>query len=420
MGIFQQSIAGFSSLFATKPTMNHLNPELVKLAAGQSSNPSKKVLPWKSVAVSNTQKDIKTWKDGETAAQLEEPKNFQLQLVLTEIANDALLTSQIENRNNQIYSVGYSLKNANGEIDEEQTDKLKKLSIFRKITNAVLMARYYGYSLIELNTTIDRNGNVVLLQDLIPRTNVVPQTGKFYPDYTDDKNIDYRTIAEFGKTVLEFYDGEFGLLNKIVPFVMFKKFAFSCWSELCEIYGIPPRFMKTNTADPAMLARSEQMMRDMGSAAWFIIDQDESFEFAKGVSTTGDVYSNLIDQCNNEISMLISGAIIGQDTKNGSNAKEQSSQDLLTSLVNADIEIVEEKWNTIVIPALVELGLLSGELTLEFDPIEDVSELWTRTKDVLQYMDVDLDWFKTKFGIEVTGMKQTNTTTLGIDPNFFG
>ena len=64
----------------------------------------------------------------------------------------------------------------------------------------------------------------------------------------------------------------YGLLNKAVPHALFKKFAHSCWSELCEIYGIPPRYIKTNTQDPEMLDRAEQMLRDMGSAAYFIID----------------------------------------------------------------------------------------------------------------------------------------------------
>ncbi|WP_446662918.1 phage portal protein family protein, partial [Flavobacterium psychrophilum] len=35
------------------------------------------------------------------------------------------------------------------------------------------------------------------------------------------------------------------MLNKAVSHVLFKRFAQSCWSELCEIYGIPPRVLKT-------------------------------------------------------------------------------------------------------------------------------------------------------------------------------
>ena len=163
--------------------------------------------------------------------------------------------------------------------------------------------------------------------------------------------------------------------------------------------------MKTNTQDPAMLTRAEQMMRDMGAAAWFIIDETESFEFAKGADTNGDVYNNLIRLCNNEMSLLISGAVIGQDTKNGNESKETISVEMLENLVNADKRMVEGYMNTLVLPALSQIGMLKGELLFSFDPEEDVRLLWTMTKEVLPFMEVDPEWIKTKFGIEVTGTK---------------
>ncbi|MEI3104746.1 MAG: DUF935 family protein [Parabacteroides merdae] len=153
---------------------------------------------------------------------------------------------------------------------------------------------------------------------------MVPELGFFLYDSNADKGEYYRDLREFGTYILEFgHPNNYGLLNKAVPHALFKKFAHSRWSELCEIYGIPPRYIKTNTQDPEMLDRAEQMLRDMGSAAYFIIDTTEEFEFANGVSTSGDVYNNLIALCNSEMSMLISGAQIGQDTKNGNRSKKR-------------------------------------------------------------------------------------------------
>lgn len=34
------------------------------------------------------------------------------------------------------------------------------------------------------------------------------------------------------------------------------------------------------------------MLREMGAAAAFVIDTTEEFQFAQGVTTNGDVYSN--------------------------------------------------------------------------------------------------------------------------------
>lgn len=265
---------------------------------------------------------------------------------------------------------------------------------------------YYGYNLIELELIKDFQSQSNINVHVIPRANVVPQTGLFYPDYSEDTFTKYREMREFGTWILEFNTGEMGLLNKAVSHVLFKRFAQSCWSELCEIYGIPPRVMKTNTQDPTMLNRAEAMMKDMGAAAWFIIDESEKFEWATGVQTNGDVYNNLINLCNNEMSLLISGAIIGQDTKNGSRSKDTASQEMLWNLVQSDMQMLEEIWNKTIIPALLNIGILKGDVRFEFEPSEDLKQLWAITKDALEFYKVDAEWVKTKFGVEITGERE--------------
>ncbi|WP_143394639.1 phage portal protein family protein, partial [Flavobacterium branchiophilum] len=312
---------------------------------------------------------------------------------------------------------------------EEQTTKLKNSPIFRQLTMAILDNLYYGYSLVELTLAPSPSGKAGVGNELVPvvttlpRTNVVPQKGLFYKDYTQDKTTAYREMPEFGTWILEFNSNELGLLNKAVSHVLFKRFAQSCWSELCEIYGIPPRVLKTNTQDGTMLRRGEQMMRDMGSAAWFIIDSTENFEWAKGVATNGDVYNNLINLCNNEISMLISGAVIGQDTKNGSNGKEQSSQDMLWQLVQSDMEQAEQYWNNTIIPALVNIGFIKGEIYFEFDPQEDTQQLYERAIGFLGTGNYAItpDYILKKFGLEVIEKSPLTPKggTLNFDEDFF-
>ena len=369
----------------------------------KKADPTKRFLPYDSKAVSRTRQDILSWNTALRMAQSEDPKNYKLQLLFDEISNDALLTSQIQNRKQQLFTSSFSLKKPNGEVDEVQTTKLKNSPVFRHLTMAILDSLYYGYSLVELRLEANTKGELMPLVTTLPRTNVVPKKGLFYQDYTQDKTTSYREMPEFGTWILEFNSNELGLLNKAVSHVLFKRFAQSCWSELCEIYGIPPRVLKTNTQDGTMLRRGEQMMRDMGSAAWFIIDSTENFEWAKGVATNGDVYNNLIGLCNNEISMLVSGAVIGQDTKNGSNGKEQSSQDMLWQLVQSDMEQAEQYWNDTIIPGLINIGFLTGDINFEFDPQEDTQQLYERTIGFVNTGNytVPVDFIIKKFGVEV-------------------
>ena len=370
-------------------------------AAGGKKNQPTGILSSQVVrrAVSRTHRDIADWKAAEQRTRsTDNPRYTSLQDLYGEITNDALLTSQINNRVEQTVAAPFELVNAAGKVNDDQTLRLRSLSGITDVIRAILESEYYGYSLIEF---IPQENDIKVVS--LPRRNIDPVFGRFFPDATNDANILFREMPEFGKYILEFNDDQIGLLNKTVPHVLFKKFAQSCWSELCEIYGIPPRYLKTNTNDPQMLARGEQMMREMGAAAAFVIDTNEEFSFAQGTSTNGDVYKALITLCNQEISMLISGAIIGQDTENGNYSKEQSSQNILERLCDSDKRSVETYMNSTVIPALVQLGWLSGgDLHFRFASVEDADKLWTMVKEVLPYKDVDAAWMTEKFGIPVT------------------
>jgi hypothetical protein len=379
---------------------------------GTKVTSNKKVLPYELRAISQTRTDIKQYNNAVNMAKALTPYNYALQLIYNNVMRDAMLTSQIENRIGQIFSMDFNLMKPDGTPDEEQTKTLKSHTLYRFLTRQSLESEYYGVSLAQLNMQKDLNGVLQLVGDSLPRTNIVQQKGLFYPDYlATTKSIAYRDLPEYGTWILEYDSKHLGLLDKGVPHVLFKRFAQSCWSELCEIYGIPPRVMTTNTQDPKMLDRATKMMKDMGAAAWFIIDEDEKFEWAQGVSTNGDVYKNLIELCRDELCLLISGAIIGQNTKNGSKSKDTAAQEMLWLLVQSDMARVTEHWNTINIPALVKHGLLKGELTFEYAPTEDKAQLMEWLDILLQHGEVDIDYIKEKTGIPVTKWKETSTAS---------
>lgn len=357
-------------------------------------------------SVWQTRIDIKKWKEAESIYWSQLPITYPLQLIISDILKDSSLSSQKENRTQQIFSLDIRLKKPNGEFDADQAAALKKMPLYRFLTRQMLDAMYHEYSVVELSMAQTIEGKTFLVGDSVPRTNIVPITGKFYADYYDTVNgIDYRQLPEFGTWILEFWTKEMPLLNKAVPHVLIKRFAQSCWSELGEIYGIPPRVLKTNTQDKGMMTRAKKMMTDMGAASWFIIDEDESLEFAAGATTNGDVYNNLINLCNNEMCLLIVGAILGQDTKNGSRSKDQVAKDILWLLIQSDMAMLEEQWNNIAIPALKKHGLLTGDLTFEFVPVVNIQELFTRVMAALEYYEIDADWFAEQFGIKVTAVR---------------
>ena len=374
--------------------------------------------------ISNTRQDIKVWTDAQNMAMVEEnPKFYPIQNLYDNILKDLHLQSQVNNRMLKSLSRPFSIKNADGKTNDDLTALLQDKGFVFQVNKAILETIFRRHSLGEFSYKLVNN-EPVLTFDCIPRQNVDPVTGYLYYDYTDDKKIKYREQKEYGSWLIEFGEKNttLGLLDGCVPMVLFKRFGGSCWSELCEIYGIPPRVMKTNTQDKVMVNRAKQMMQDMGSAAWFIIDDSESFEFAKGVNTNGDVYKNLLQYCNNELSMGISGTVVGQDTKNGSNGKEKTSIGILDDLVDSDLSLIEQCWRDTVIPALQALGVLPPGVIYKYDATEDLETLWKMVTEAASFLEIDPKWVETKFGIKVIGTKKTDPSTklsLNIGEDFF-
>ena len=398
------------------------NIQLAVETAPRTKKNQHKKIEWIPRATDTTRKDIMDWRRAvKMAENSDDPSNAKLQNIYEQVMNDALLTSQAENRQSKLFNIDFYLRNTNGDIDETQTAILNDDVPYREIITAILETIYYEYSMLQLDWKTDVEGQDRLIAKSLPRPNIVPQTGMFYYDLADPtKHLKFREEKEYGIWWLEFGDAsKRGLLNKAVPHILMKSFAQSCWAELCEIYGIPPRYIKTNTQDKALLNRAERMMKDMGAAAWFIIDETEEFKFAEGVSTNGDVYRNLIKLCNNETSLLVSGAIIGQDTENGNYSKEQSSREVLDELVMRDIVLVENNWNNIVIPALKKIGILQGDIVFKYDIPEDLEALWEKVKDAMNNYEFDTEWLNEKFGLKITGVKQTPSFGLSMSEDFF-
>lgn len=368
-------------------------------------------------SVSHITRDVGDWKRAlQIAQRAEDPKFYLLQDLYDDISNDALLSSQVNNRHERSISTPFELAAADGTVNDDLTAQLRDIPFMIDLFKAILDSELYGCSVVELSAD-----NGLPRMDVIKRQNIDPTFGRFYPDIHLNSFIEYRNTAEYNRWILEFNSGNIGLLNKSVPHILFKKFAQSCWSELCEIYGIPPRFIKTDTTNPDMLDRAEMMMRDMGAAAAFVIDTEEEFQFANGTNTNGDVYANLIRLCNNETSMLISGAIIGQDTENGNYSKEQSSISILDRLVESDKRMVESYMNSIVLPAFEHIGLIPAvkDCKFRFSSVDDPDKMWQLVKDILPYKDVDSKWLTETFGIPVSDKQPSLDPTLSERTNRF-
>ena len=221
--------------------------------------------------VSQTRKNITDWTVAQKEAErVDDPKRVKISQLYKNILLDGHLSSQINLRKSFTTSADFKI-HQNGNPNDELTELFKDSLWFDKVIDNIIDSILHGHTLMEFDYIGDE-----LTTTIIPRAHVVPNLGLFYPDYSGDKYINYRETREYGTWTLEFGDNEdLGILNKCVPCTLFKRFATNSWGQLIEIFGIPPRVMKTDTTDIQRLNQAEDMMKDMATSSWLILDEDE-------------------------------------------------------------------------------------------------------------------------------------------------
>lgn len=345
-------------------------------------------------------RDFSDWKLAQLSAQsVSNPRQVLLQTLYSDVMQDALMSSQIDTlRIGKSKAADFDLVDSQGNTDEQATEQFKASGLYEQFAGHIVESLFYGFTVAEIT-----GGKV----RTVPRSYIEPSEGVFYPDQYGHSGISYRKLREYGRTILEFYpkEGALGYINKAVPYVLIKKFALSCWSEFCEIFGMPPRILKTNTQDSEMLTRAESMMREIGSAAYAIIDTTEDINFGQSVSTDGTIYEKLISKCDGQISLINLAAVLGQDTVNGNYSKEESSSKLLDDVVASDKKLIESYFNTLILPALAHNGMVKDGLRLRISKSKDIEALWNKTVQAMPYFNIEPKWIKDTFGIEVTDPK---------------
>lgn len=352
---------------------------------------------------SQTARDMQHWRRAkQVATRVDLPKRDLLDDLVNDLLYDTHLSSQMELRRDRSLAKPYTILKADGSTDEETTALLSQSGAFSMLMQIVLETPLFGHSLVEILPAPEG----LFTANLLPRRHVVPKLGWILFDLSDSKGYDYRSDPGYGKTLIEMGDpNDLGILFDCAPATIYKRYAMASWSEFCEIYGIPPRVLKINTDDSEAMQRAADMMQRMGSANWAIVDKDEDLSFAAGVSDNGNIFQKLIYAAKEDVSLKICGATLGQDTQYGNRSKEESSLELLEAKCSADRRMLERVMTSTVLPALARQGFIAEGLRFAYPQEEDKEALWTRTVSLLPYYNVDEEWIRNTFGVEITDAK---------------
>ena len=361
-----------------------------------------------------TKKDIKSWHQAwQMAINVEEPRRASLYDCYTAALIDNHLEGCIEQRNGRTLEKSFILKDKAGKEDDKAKKYFETLW-FRDFEGYALESIYWGHSLIQFGDVINAGTEQMTYTgcELVSRKHVIPEYGVITPEIGGDikRGIPYRTgvIADWCIEVGS--QKNLGKLLKVTPQCISKKNMLAYWDTFGEIFGMPMRVGKTNSQDKKDWVTMSSMLDRFGAAQWALIPEGSEIEIKE--TSRGDaynVYDKRIDRANSEMSKAINAQTMTID--NGSSKSQSETHlDVFENVCRGDAFLIKYLVNTRLIPLMVKHGYPLEGYTFDWDEAMSYTPAEQRENErlILQYYDVDPQYFVDKYKITITGVKQQN------------
>ena len=360
-----------------------------------------------------TKKDIATWRQAwQMAIGIDNPKRGVLYDIYTDCLVDLHLSGCIGQRKGKTLQKDFLIVGKDGKKNEQATAIFRK-EWFLDFIDIALDSRFWGHSLIQLGDIVrDDDGLRFNGVELVPRKHVCPEFGVILREASDDPKdgISYKE-GDFANWCIEVgKPRDLGLLLKCAPACISKKNMLAFWDMFGEIFGAPMRVARTNTQDAAERSRIEKSLDNMGAAFWALFPEGTDIEIKE--SSRGDaynVYDKRVDRCNSELSK---GTLMQTMTIDSGSSLSQSEThlEIFEDVIAADARFIAYVVNDKLIPLMIKHGFPLKGLSFEWDNTATFIPAEQREMErmLLQYYDIDPQYFIDKYNIQITGIRADN------------
>lgn len=358
-----------------------------------------------------TKKDVAKWRQSwQMAINRENPKRYMLYQVFADNLVDLHLIGALRQRKLKVMRKALKVVDRkSGKQDDEMTEALKA-RWFKQYKTLALDSIAWGHSLIQFGDRTTEPQLGFASCTLVPREHVCPEFGTLLKSVSDEgkKGVDYRN--KYADWALEVGDpNDLGLLNAVSPHCISKRNMLAFWDQFGELFGMPIRIGKTLSRDPKDVDKISDVLDKMGSAAWGVFPSGTEIEIKE--TTRGDafnVYDKRIERSNSEISKGILGVTMTMDD-GASKSQGQVHLEVADDVVEADLDWLIDEINDGLFPFLKKHGFKVDGKKVEVDDTYEYSpEEMTDIEDmILEHYEVDDQYFIDKYGITITGKKET-------------
>ena len=323
------------------------------------------------------------------------------------VQQDAHIRSVLETLESQIIGERYMLarQNANGQYvrDVEATKKIQG-SQFIKIIKGIAESKLYGYTLIEINPTIDPITGKLNDVNLIERRNVLPEQktvlkrqGIWLP------NWDLET-PKYKKNYILINSGDLGLFSATTPLILAKKFTLANYINFSHTYGQPIIHGKSESEN---LGDRNRLANDIASAATnrvIVTGLNDDIDIkAFTMSNSEKIYTSLIELVDAEVSNLILGSESMAGATQSYVGSTKAHQDIFRDRIKVYREYIENAMNEEIIPRLVAMGYIENGLEFKYSgglemSVESKIDLYDFLSDKYE---IEPDEIAKEFGVVV-------------------
>lgn len=344
--------------------------------------------------------DIGKWRTALTAAEnVNNPQRYWLYQTYNDVILDAHTTACIQQRKNLTLSRNFVVLNKD-KSENEQLSEMLESQWFRDFLDLSLDSMFWGYSLIQFDSLVNDNFNEV---NLVPRQFVKPEFSIVTKNWGDTVGINYKEAPYNEFCIGVGKPRDLGLLNKVAPLVIWKKNALSAWAQHQEIFGSPIRIGKTSSRDKKTTDNMDNMLKNMGVAAWGRFDTSDIIELIE--SNKADAYmvfDMMIERCNSEIAKLILGQT-GTTAEKSFVGSAEVHERILKQYGENDEHFIENVLNYQLIPMLEGLGIKFNGAKIETEEDDELG-LVERSKidlELLKYYEIDPEYIEKTYGTPV-------------------
>lgn len=343
--------------------------------------------------------DISTFIDAVHAADnIDYYRRTRLLDLYEDICIDTHLSSVMARRRDAVNAAQISFQR-NGNPDEAVNEQLRS-PWFDSLVGDIVEAKFYGFSLFQFYR--DEHGWITY--DLIPRKHVDPvrrtlmrRQGEISGPSWDE----YPNMLFVGK------QRDLGILLKAAPWVIYKRNDVADWAQFAEIFGMPIEDYTYDTGDEEARRRVIQDAQQAGALKKYIHARDVELQIIESGNKTGssDLYDNLCERCNKELSKLFLGNTLTTEAQaTGSEALGNVHKKEEDQILKADQKFVLNVLNYDMADIFAAMGINTkgGEFTF---PEPKYIDLTAKSNILVQLqtnfrLPISDDYLYETFGIE--------------------